>query len=257
MHELNTHYSLLCTPLTCNPNSEGMTAPRCATALPRLLLPLALPLLARAASPLQPNPDQVPSTEYLPEANFELSATTGYDVPLSWSHIVPIAGENQSAPPLFEPDGGIVHQQEAITLGVDGQCCGGRSPDIYYTLDGTVPIVHESKRYTSPFRLQPVVEWAQPRHVMVGAVSLCPGRDPSPVNTRWFVVVEEVLPPVIWPVRKSGPSRASSPVPASAHSTPRAWTGGRDLFVRTGGDEHLGRHSGRGRSVCTPRRAPR
>ena len=132
-------------------------------------------------------------------ANFEVNRLVqSFDVPLTWTNRIPVAQAGQTGPPLITPDGGNVANDDRVTLFLD-QSCGNKSASIYYTTDGEVPVPQRSKRYTGPFTLSKKDVWFQPEHVVVGAVAVCPGLRPSPVNSRWFYVIPRTPSPVVTP----------------------------------------------------------
>lgn len=149
---------------------------------------------------LMPDGDGITDDYLWPSgANFEVGPKVqSFDVPLTWTNRIPLAQTGQTGPPLIAPDGGNIANDALVTLFLN-HSCGNKSASIYYTVDGEVPVPQRSKRYVGPFALNKKDMWFQPEHVVVGAVAVCPGLRPSPVNSRWFYVIPRTPSPVIRP----------------------------------------------------------
>ena len=157
------------------------------------------------------------------EANFELGPqVVSYDVPFAWRHTVPTAQPGQTATPLLQPDGGVLAVDAPISIVLDAPCEAEHPtttstadilesnnalpspqpgvPAIWYTCDGSVPVPGAARRYDGPFVLRDCCaerQWWQPSYVVVGAVGVCAGREPSPVNSRWFYAAVRTPPATI------------------------------------------------------------
>ena len=156
--------------------------------------------MTRDPGTLMPGGDGITDDYLWPSgANFEVGPKVqSFDVPLTWTNRVPVAQTGQTGPPLIKPDGGNVANDDRVTLFLN-HSCGNQSARIYYTTDGEVPVPQRSKRYAGPFTLSKTDAWFQSEHVVVGAVAVCPGLRPSPVNSRWFYVIPRTPSPVITP----------------------------------------------------------
>ena len=102
--------------------------------------------------------------------------------------------------PLIKPAGGNIARDENISLFLNHSCAN--MAGIWYTCNGQVPVPGKAERYRGPFSLSTCCQsdWFQSEHVVVGAVAICPGLRPSPVNSRWFYVMPRTPPPLIHPV---------------------------------------------------------
>ena len=134
-------------------------------------------------------------------ANYELGPKVqSFDVPLGFEQMLPRNQVDQTMTPLIKPAGGNIARDENITLFLNHSCASEAS--IWYTCNGQVPVPFRAERYRGPFSLSTCCQsdWFQPEHVVVGAVAMCPGLRPSPVNSRWFYVMSRTPPPLIHPV---------------------------------------------------------
>ena len=159
------------------------------------------------------------------EANYELvrPVRNGIDVPLTWSQTLPRPRFNQTAVPLIKPAGGNIAKTDNITLFVNSTCAAPIS--IYWTCTGEVPVPGKSNLYTGPFSLGCECardDWFQKSHVVVGAVAVCPGVQVSPVNARWFYLMDRSPPPCAAPAVRPSQFSGSLKVRCAGSSTSTA-----------------------------------